>query len=299
MGGTYTGARAKARTRGKPRGSRGKQPHRKSKKGENDRPGLSTATASAGKGGSTEWGGSGRSIGGPFRCRSLGRRRRLGQRSSQRVGTRRDETARPPPLFEQLSERKRTVRGRLGDDHHVRTGREQLRASTKGLAKQAFGSVAADGVAEFACHRNPQTGWTVVTAGGQEHDAARKCDAGPGFLNRQVLSALAKPLRLRKSMRCASAQRPCCCPGLLLVGRHGETPAPLAPPVGEHFGAARRLHASAEAMFTPATRVVGLVRPLHRGPRRDHIPSTSSRSALLANAGRSEKLDVGTPPILL
>jgi hypothetical protein len=198
MGGTYTRARAKARSRGKPRGSRGTRRHKTSTTARSDRPDLSTWTAYAGRplaGGRV---GTVRSLGRAFRSRSLGRPRRLRQRSSQRIGSSGQEPGRSPPFFEELSERQRTGDRRFGDDHDVDTSGKELGGQPKSLSDDPLGPVAANGIAEFACHRNSQPGCFVIRTGGQKHDAARQRDARSTLLNREELAALAEPPGLRK-----------------------------------------------------------------------------------------------------
>ena len=198
MGGTYTRARAKARSRGKPRGSRGTRRHKKSTTARSDRPDLSTWTAYAGRPLSGGRVGTVRSLGRAFRSRSLGRPRRLRQRSSQRIGPGGHEPGSSPPFFEELRERQRTGDRRYGDDHDVDSSGKQLGSQPKRLSDEPLGSVAAHRISEFACHRNSEPGRPVIRTGGQEHDAARQRYARSALLNREKLAALAEPPGLRK-----------------------------------------------------------------------------------------------------
>src|SRR6187549_1915793 len=73
---------------------------------------------------------------------------------------------------------------------------------------------------------------------------------------------------------------------LLFVGGDGETPATLAPAVGEHLLAALGAHALAVAVRANTPDVVGLVGALHEGTRRLGRGSQPRRRAQVKPAPR-------------
>jgi hypothetical protein len=208
MGGTYTRERTKARSPAKLRASRGRKGHSASRTARTGRPDPTTAKQPAGKGESAARARSGLSLSGTSRLRSLRRRRSVCQSSSQGIGPGTQETGGSGPLLFEPGHGKR-ARGRgLGDDDEIDSLRQDGRRFSKELAKNTFRSVARDGIAEFACHRNPEASRTIVRARAQKNDGARQRHAGPGLLNADELGALANPALLGKRLSGAVLQGP-------------------------------------------------------------------------------------------
>jgi hypothetical protein len=198
MGGTYTRERTKARSPVIPRGSRGMPRHSESKTARSGRPTPATAKQRAGTFLSAARARSGRSPWGTSSAASLRRSWCVGQRSSQGIGASAQNACRPGPLPAQLGQGERARDGGLGDHDKIDPTRQERGCLTEELAKEALGSVARDGVTEFACHRNPEPRRTIVRPGGDENDGARQRNARTRLLNAEKLAALANPAVLRK-----------------------------------------------------------------------------------------------------
>jgi hypothetical protein len=200
MGGTYTRERTKARSRAKRRGSRGRRGRTGNKKVRTGKPDRATVKASAGTVESAARAHSEPSPAGASRVASLRRTRRLGQRSSQRIGAGAQETGGPGPLVLEARQRDGARSRGLWDHDEVDPARQKGRCRSKELAKKPLGAVSRHRIAEFACHRNPEPGGPVIRPRGHENDRARQHHARARLLNAEKLAALADATFLRKCL---------------------------------------------------------------------------------------------------
>src|SRR5689334_18091143 len=170
MGGTYTRERTKARSRARRRGSRGRRGRSGSKRVRTGRRSRATVKPPAGTVESAARAHSGQSPAGASWLRSLRRRRGVGQRSSQGIGSSAQETGGSRPFLVQAPKRQSAGGGALGDHDEIHARRQKGRRAAEELSKEPFGPVSRHRIAEFAGNRNPEPRGTVIGTGHHEHN---------------------------------------------------------------------------------------------------------------------------------
>lgn len=172
----------------------------------------------------------------------------------------------------------------LGDEHDVVSAGKRVSMSTKGLADEALDPIAGHSVTDFASHGDPQTAWgqvSILSFGARverrsKHQEVVDLQFAALLLDTQEFPPLSKTKARRKSLGLHV---------LLTAGGRSEALAATATTRGDDLATTFRSHAGTKAVFTGATKVVGLVGAFHRSKSCGRAGATPKKAIARRHTG--------------